>query len=122
MTIFNGLPSGLGVKLGEYRLGFGKLNPAHPHAYPFITAPRVMSQFLPGDDGFNEVATELSYLLPFTEGSWASNVSVDALNGSSFHPDESQTKMGYLERWTNSFLISDVTPLDIGIFSNAGNK
>ena len=119
MTVFKGLPSGIGAKLGKYRLGFGKMNPAHPHTYQFSEAPRVISQFLPGDEGFNDVATQFSYLLP-TEGSWASNLSADVLNGSSFHPDGTQTKMGWLGHWSNSFMIKDVTPVDIGISATQG--
>lgn len=121
LSIFNGLPRGLAIKSGKYRLGFGKLNPAHPHTYPFVEMPRVISQFLPGEDGFNEVATQLSYLLP-TNGTWASNLSFDLLQGSSFHPDEPGSAFAYLERWNNSFLIKDVTPFDIGISAAQGTN
>lgn len=121
MTIFNGLPQGLGIKLGKYRLGFGKINPAHPHTYPFVVTPRVVSQFLPGDDGFNDVATQVSYLLP-TSGSWASNISFDLLNGSSFHPDEPESAMGTLVHWSNSFLVNDATPVDIGVSATQGTN
>jgi hypothetical protein len=30
-TLLRGLPWGLGLKAGKYRLGLGKLNPFHPH-------------------------------------------------------------------------------------------
>jgi len=41
-SVIRGLPLNLGLKAGKYRLGFGRLNPMHPHAYPFISTPRVM--------------------------------------------------------------------------------
>src|SRR5690606_22970736 len=55
-SIVKGLPWGLGVKAGKYRLGFGNLNPVHPHAYPFIDAPRSLQSLLFGEEGFNETA------------------------------------------------------------------
>ena len=41
-SVIRGLPWNLGIKAGKYRLGFGRLNPTHPHAYPFISTPHVM--------------------------------------------------------------------------------
>jgi hypothetical protein len=80
-----------------------------------------MAAMLPGDDGFNDSGANVSYLLP-TPGSWASNVSVDVLGGSSFHPDETKTANAWLGRWTNSFLINDTTPLDIGFSATQGTN
>lgn len=124
MTVFNGLPPGLGIKAGKYRLGFGKLNPSHPHTYPFVSAPRVIAQFLPGDGGFNDVATQVSYLFPTDAlvGGWASNLSVDLLNGSSFHTSEAESAMGALVHWSNSFLVNDITPIDIGVSATQGTN
>jgi hypothetical protein len=70
IAIIKGLPGTLNLKGGQYRVGFGKLNPVHPHAYPFIEAPRVLSAMLPGgEDGFNDVGAQASVLLP-SAGSW----------------------------------------------------
>ena len=55
IDVIKGLPDGLALRGGKYRLGFGKLNPVHPHVYPFIEAPRVMAAMLPGEDGLNDV-------------------------------------------------------------------
>jgi hypothetical protein len=121
LTIFKGLPNGLALKSGKYRVGFGKLNPMHPHAYSFIEAPRVMSAMLPGEDGYNEVGAQASYLLP-TSGSWASNVTVDVINGSSWHPDETKSAAGWVGRWSNSVLIKDITPIDIGVSATQGTN
>lgn len=124
MTIFKGLPDGIGVRLGKWRAIFGKINPVHPHALPFIVAPRVLTSMLPmpaGDDGYNETAAQVSYLLPLP-GSWASVLSFDYNDGSAFHPDETQSASGWLGRWSNSFLINDVTPLEIGMSATQGTN
>jgi hypothetical protein len=121
INIFKGLPDGVGIKAGKYRVGFGKINPAHPHTLPFIEAPRVLAAMLPGDDGFNETGAGVSYLFPFP-GSWASTLSADVLNGSSFHPGEAQAAGGWAGRWSNSVLINDVTPLEIGMSAAQGTN
>ena len=121
ITIFKGLPDGVGIKAGKYRVGFGKINPAHPHTLPFIESPRVLAAMLPGDDGYNETGAQVSYLFPFP-GSWASVLSVDITNGSSFHPDETQSATGWVGRWSNSVLINDVTPLEIGVSGTQGTN
>ncbi|MFA6435458.1 MAG: hypothetical protein WCW52_12270 [Elusimicrobiales bacterium] len=119
IDVLKGLPDGLALRGGKYRLGFGKLNPVHPHAYPFIDAPRVMSSMLPGEDGFNDVGAHASYLLP-TFGSWASDISADFLKGASFHPDEPESRAGWVSRWGNSVLLNDTVPLDIGVSATQG--
>ena len=120
INIFKGLPDGFAVKAGKYRVGFGKLNPTHPHDYSSITAPRVMAAMLPGEDGYNEIGAQASYMLP-TSGSWASIVSADIINGSSWHSDESGSAAGWVGRWSNSFLIND-TPLDLGLSATQGTN
>jgi len=121
MDVVKGLPDGFAVRGGKYRLGFGKLNPAHPHAYSFIDPPRVMAAMLPGEDGFNEVATRASYFLP-TSGSWASDITADIIKGASFHPDETASRAGWVARWNNSVLLGDTTPLDMGISATQGTN
>jgi len=119
IDVIKGLPDGLALRGGKYRLGFGKLNPVHPHAYPFIDAPRVMASMLPGEDGFNDVGAHASYLLP-TFGSWASDISADFIKGASFHPDEPESRAGWISRWGNSLLLNDAVPLDIGVSATQG--
>ncbi|MBK7092555.1 MAG: hypothetical protein IPH59_12695 [bacterium] len=36
-TILRGLPLGMNLRAGKYRLEFGRLNPVHPHAYCLFT-------------------------------------------------------------------------------------
>jgi len=115
-----GLPWGLGFKAGKYRLGFGKLNPVHPHVNPFIDPPRSWISLMPGmQEGFNETGVQTSVLLP-TPGDWASTVSVDVLQGAQFHPDEGKTRLGWLGRWSNSFLLGEDGALETGLSGATG--
>jgi hypothetical protein len=81
-TLLRGLPGGLALKGGKYRVGFGKLNPVHPHAYPFAERFRVLATYLPGEEAFNETGVQLSGLIP--AGNWAVTASADWLKGDSF--------------------------------------
>lgn len=127
ITFVKGLPWGLNAKAGKYRLGFGKINPMHPHAYSFIETPRVMdpgvARLLPGDESFNEVAAQISDLLP-TPGDWASILSFDVIRGAGFHPDSTAdvTKLGWLARWSNSFLLGDQSAMELGVSATQGTN
>jgi hypothetical protein len=82
-TLLRGLPGGLDLKGGKYRAGFGKLNAAHPHTYPFFERFRVLSAYLPGEEAFNETGISLSGRLP-SPGESSLTASVDWLQGDSF--------------------------------------
>ena len=81
--MLRGLPAGLALKGGKYRVGFGKLNIAHPHAYPFADRPHVLAAFLPGQEAFNETGLQLSEQLALPHDI-ALNASADWLQGNSF--------------------------------------
>jgi hypothetical protein len=121
-SVVKGLPWGLNLKAGKYRLGFGKLNPTHPHAYPFILPPRALVSLLPGgEDGFNETGLQVSELLP-TPGDWASTVSADLIEAKQFHPDRDFTRLGGLGRWANDFLIGDIGAVETGLSAATGKS
>jgi hypothetical protein len=82
-SLLRGLPGGLALKGGKYRVGFGKMNVMHPHAVPFADRPRVLAEFLPGDEAFNEVGLSLSERVPLP-GSFSLTASADWLQGDSF--------------------------------------
>jgi hypothetical protein len=112
--IFRGLPKGLALKAGKYRVGFGRLNAVHPHAYPFIERFRVMQEYLPGEEAFNEIGAQLSYLIP-VGGDVASTVSADALQGNSFHPEEPEdSRPAAVGRWTLFVPLTDPSALEMG--------
>lgn len=88
--LLRGLPGGLQLKGGKYRVGFGKLNPTHPHAQPFSDRFGVLAAYLPGEEGFNETGMDLSWRLP-VPGAWAFTANADLLQGDSFRRDRETT-------------------------------
>ena len=68
------LLQGLRFKLGTFFLGVGRLNQFHQHDWPFISAPRVQSEFF-ADEGIHDTGLEVSYLLP-TDHYWDITVGV----------------------------------------------
>jgi hypothetical protein len=82
-TLLRGLPAGLALKGGRYRVGFGKINPVHPHALPFGTRPHLLEAFLPGDESFDETGVSLSERVPLP-GTFALTASGDWLAGDTF--------------------------------------
>ncbi len=83
LDVVRGLPGTLNLRLGQWRTGFGKLNPQHPHVYPFAERPGVLAAFLPGEEGLNETGLEASLRLP-SPGDWAITAAFDWLAGDSF--------------------------------------
>jgi hypothetical protein len=61
--IVRGLPLDVQIKAGKYLLGFGKINTIHPHVWSFIYRP-LYQQIYFGDEGFNDIGAELSFILP----------------------------------------------------------
>jgi hypothetical protein len=124
-SVIRGLPFGIGLKAGKYRCGFGKINPAHPHVYPFIRTPRVMdpavAQLLPGEESFNEVGLQGSELIAVSDN-FATTISIDLLQGNSFHPNTTTADFGWLARVANSFLVGDKAPSEIGISLTQGTN
>ncbi len=82
-ALLRGLPAGLELKGGKYRVGFGKINPVHPHALPFGERPRVLAAYLPGEDAFDETGVSVSERVPLP-GTFALTASGDWLQGDSF--------------------------------------
>jgi hypothetical protein len=82
-TLLRGLPGGIAIKGGKYRAGFGKLNIAHPHTYPFAERFRVLAAYLPGDEALNETGVQVSERIP-TPGDLSLTASADWFQGDSF--------------------------------------
>src|SRR5262245_53511508 len=83
LSLLRGLPAGIVLKGGKYRVGFGKFNPMHPHQVPFAERFGVLAAYLPGEEAFNETGVDLSYRLPLPT-SWSVTASADVLQGDSF--------------------------------------
>jgi hypothetical protein len=82
-TLLRGLPGDLQVKGGKYRVGFGKLNPMHPHTVPFADRPRVLAAYLPGEESFDETGVSVSERIPLP-GTFSLTASGDWLQGDTF--------------------------------------
>ncbi|MBI4916296.1 MAG: hypothetical protein HY825_10650 [Acidobacteria bacterium] len=77
-TILRGLPGGLQVKAGKYRVDFGKLNLLHPHAYSFLDTPLVHRELL-GEEGLVDIGVNLNLQAPL--GNTVLTVSGNVLKG-----------------------------------------
>lgn len=82
-TMNRGLPLGLALKGGKYRAGFGRLNAAHPHTYPFAERFRVLAEYLPGEEAFSETGAQVSAQFALARDA-ALTLSADWLQGDSF--------------------------------------
>jgi len=103
VDVVRGLPGTLNLRLGRWRAGFGKLNPQHPHVYPFAERFGVLAAFLPGEEGLNETGLQASLRLP-SPGEVALTASVDWLRGDTFRR----------EREASSFATDPLTATDAG--------
>jgi len=123
-SIVRGLPLGMNLRVGQYYLEFGRLNPVHEHAWSFIQRPLPHAAFF-GEEGLRDVALRTSFLLP-TGGAY-SEVMVGLLQGEALighHHDEAEEEHEHLEpdRWNpgafgrmaTSFAVSDHAELALG--------
>jgi hypothetical protein len=123
-TVFRGLPLDLNLRMGKYRVEYGKLNMVHPHAYPFITQPLSQARFL-GEEGLNDLGISASLLLP--TGDIYSKLTVDLLRGGSVAsaagiPDTTGASPLYATsaRLMAFFSLSDESDLETGVSTYTG--
>ena len=88
--LLRGLPAGLQLKGGRYRVGFGRANASHPHALPFADRLGVLAAYLPGEDGFVDTGLDVSWRVP-TPGSWAVTANADLLQGDGFRRERTKS-------------------------------
>ncbi|MBI3873321.1 MAG: hypothetical protein HY304_09630 [candidate division Zixibacteria bacterium] len=132
VTFTRGIPFGLTVKAGQYRLGFGHINPTHPHAYSFILQPLPNQEFF-GDEGLRDVGIHASIALP--TGNVETSVSADLLKGDFLDfpavvaiPVSAQTadatsrpnKRAFAARWNSFFTLGEYTSLNLGATAVTG--
>ncbi len=117
-TILRGLPLNVNLRVGKYRLEYGRLNPVHPHAYSFIDLPMIHEAFF-GSDGLNDVAIRAAFLLPtgnsFTELMGAVTKGNALLaKGALVGNDTTHLNPGAFGRLTTSFAVSETAELSLG--------
>lgn len=134
-TLNRGLPFDLALKGGQYRVGFGRINPAHPHAYPFAERPEPLAAYLPGEEAFNEIGLSLSRRFPVA-GDFSVNASVDWLQGDSFRRDPATgpedageageespaTRPGYVSRLSGFTMVGEQSALEFGVSAAGGTN
>lgn len=126
-TILRGLPLDMNLRVGKYRLEFGRLNPLHPHAYSFIYVPLPHEEFF-GEEGLNDMAVRASFVLPtgqlYTELMGAV-LKGDILQGEEEgeateepgegeEPTDERVKPGFFGRLTTSAGVSENAELSVG--------
>jgi hypothetical protein len=136
-----GLPGRLALKGGQYRVGFGKMNPTHPHAMPFAERFRVLANYLPGDEALIEPGISLSELVPLP-GDLALTLAADWLQGDSFRidrepsaePDDplidpdgpgdrgEETRAAFAARASTFTLVGEQSGLDLGVSFTQGTN
>lgn len=84
-TILRGLPGGLQIRTGKYRVDFGKLNLLHPHAYSFLDTPMAHQQYL-GPEGLVDIGVNFNWQVPL--GTAALTLSANLLKGDFAKPDD----------------------------------
>jgi len=57
------LPYNLQARVGQYRAEFGRANPLHLHALPWVDYPLVIQRYF-GEEGLSGVGGEISWLVP----------------------------------------------------------
>lgn len=122
-TVFRGLPLDVNVRVGKYRVEFGKLNLVHPHAWPFVTAPLVQERFL--GESLNDLGISASVLLP--TGDVYTKLTIDLLRGTSIPgatgiADTSGRKPFYANsaRLMGFFPLDDDSDLEVGLSGYTG--
>lgn len=122
-TVVRGLPLDINLRIGKYRAEFGKLNMAHPHARPFVTAPLMQERFL--GESLNDLGISASVLLP--TGDIYTKLTVDLLRGTAVGgatgmPDTTGAKPFYANsaRVSSFFTLSDFSDLEIGVSGYTG--
>lgn len=104
---------GVTVRAGKMKLGLGKHNQLHTHAYPFIDAP-LFQKTLIGDEGLNETAVSAAALVP---APWFSEVTIQGFTPSNkdlFNSSQSGS-VGGLVRFKNLWDFSEETTLEFGL-------
>ncbi len=77
-TFQRGLPGGLQVRAGKFRVDFGKLNLLHPHAYSFLDTPLAHRLYL-GEEGLADIGVNANAAIPL--GNLVLTPSVNLLQG-----------------------------------------
>jgi hypothetical protein len=124
VTVLRGLPLDMNMRVGKYRVDFGKFNLMHPHAWPFVSHPLAQERFL-GEEGLNDLGISASVLLP--TGDIYSKLTMDLLRGGSIGDavgigDTTGSRPFYATsaRLMGFFPLDDNSDLEVGLSGYTG--
>jgi hypothetical protein len=137
-TLTRGLPFDVALKGGQYRVGFGRLNVLHPHAYPFAERFGVLAAYLPGEEAFNDVGVSLSRRFALA-GESSVNLAADWLGGQAFRVDRQPagdddplltggddeaalTRPGWAARASGFVPLGDPSAIEVGLSAAGGTN
>jgi hypothetical protein len=135
--LLRGLPASLAVRGGQWRVGFGKLNPLHPHMLPFAERFGVVAAYLPGEEAYIETGLSLSRRFPLY-GDTSLHLHADWLQGDSFRIQRTssgdpsdpleqgaddaagETRTAFATRLSGFGLVGEQSGVEVGVSATGG--
>jgi hypothetical protein len=115
------LPASLQLKAGKFRSVFGKINPIHPHALPFIDVPNVYANYF-GEENLKDEGVSVSWLVP-NPFEFFQELTLEATRG----PDENKSfirsdvdRFLYVGHLKNFWDLTDNATLELGLSGAVG--
>ncbi len=108
-AVFPGVPGGFSVKLGKFKMDFGKQNSLHTHSWFQADQPLALRTML-GEEGLADVGLSVNRLIPTP---WFSDVTLEvagATNEELFAGERSD--LSYLGAWRSYWDLSDNANLE----------
>lgn len=112
------LPAGLQVRLGKWRVPFGKFNPLHKHTWLTASQPLAHTMLL-GPDGWKDEGAQVAWLAPLPT---FHEFSISVLRGSPEVGFAAEANKRYvtLSHLRNFFEVSDDTAFEVGFSAAQG--
>ncbi|MBA3649836.1 MAG: hypothetical protein H0W62_15055 [Chitinophagales bacterium] len=114
------LPAHLQLKAGKFREALGRINPAHPHALPFIDLPDAFVNYF-GEEGLNDEGASLSWLLP--NNAFYQELTFQVTSGFSETPSferNTGNRFIYLGHLKNFWALTDNATIEFGVTGITG--
>jgi len=113
------LPAHLQLKAGKFKSAFGRINPVHPHALPFISIPNAYENYF--SEGINDEGISLSWLVP--NSAFYQELTVQVTDGPIDNPSYSRSvgnRYLGLAHLKNFFDLSPNSTLELGLSGITG--
>jgi len=107
-------------RAGKFWAAFGKHNPLHTHAFPFMDAP-MMNEDLLGEEGINDIGVSVAALIPTT---WFTELTIQGMgtsNDTLFNSPDSKD-IALVSNFKNLWDLSTSTTLEWSVFGTRGKN